>query len=72
MAIADSSGFPLASHIESASPHEVSLLETTLYSAFTEELPEILIGDKTYDSDELDKKLEDEHGAKFIAPNKVN
>jgi hypothetical protein len=35
MAIADAAGFPVSAHIESASPHEVKLVEATIDSGFT-------------------------------------
>ena len=57
MAIADRSGLPLAAWIESASPHEVKLVEATLNAMFIDEDPERLIGDKAYDSDKLDAEL---------------
>jgi hypothetical protein len=57
MAVADAAGFPLALHMASASPHEVTLVEDTLDHTFTNELPTRLIGDKASDSDKLDAKL---------------
>jgi len=69
MAVADRSGLPIAVCIESASPHEVTLVERTLDSSFLEERPERLIGDKAYDSDPLDKRLAEERGIELIAPN---
>lgn len=71
MAIADRHGLPVAVHIESASPHEVRLVEQTLDRRFLEFQPERLIGDKAYDSDELDAKLEG-RGIEMIAPNRRN
>jgi hypothetical protein len=62
MAVADAAGFPLALHVASASPHEVTLVEDTLDHTFTNELPSRLIGDKAYDSDKLDAKLGEEWG----------
>ena len=62
MAVADGAGLPLAVHVVSASPHEVTLVEDTLVRSFINELPERLIGDKAYDSDPLDAKLEEEWG----------
>ncbi len=53
MAIADRAGLPLALWIESASPHEVTLVEKTLDQMLIDEQPECLIGDKAYDSDGL-------------------
>ena len=70
MAVADAAGFPLALHVASASPHEVTLVEDTLERTFTNELPNRLIGDKAYDSDKLDAKLEEDWGIEMIAPNR--
>ncbi|MFN4289562.1 MAG: IS5/IS1182 family transposase, partial [Permianibacter sp.] len=53
MAIADRHGLPVAACIESASPHEVTLVEKTLAASFLEEAPVRMIGDKAYDSDAL-------------------
>jgi len=53
MAIADVSGLPIPAHIQSASPHEVRLVEETLDSRFIEDTPERLIGDEAYDRDPL-------------------
>jgi transposase len=71
MAFSDGSSVPLALHAESASPHEVSLVEATLASAFLKEKPERLIGDKAYDSDPLDESLL-EQGIEMIAPHRKN
>ena len=72
MAIADAGGVPVAAHIESASPHEVTLVEATIDSTFTEYAPDRLIGDKAYDSDGLDERLRDERGIELIAPHRRN
>ena len=72
MAIAGTAGFPVAAHVESASPHEVKLVEATIDSGFTEHAPDKLIGDKAYDSDGLDEKLLEERGIELIAPHKLN
>jgi len=72
MAIADAAGFPVAAHVESASPHEVKLVEATIDSGFTEYAPDKLIGDKAYDSDKLDQQLSDDRGIELIAPHKRN
>ena len=71
VAFSDGSSVPLALHTESASPHEVSLVEATLASAFLNEQPERLIGDKAYDSDPLDESLL-ERGIEMIAPHRKN
>ena len=70
MAIADSSGFPDAAHIESASPHEVKLVEKNIDSSFTEYSPNKLVGYKAYDSDDRDKRLLDERNVEMVAPHR--
>jgi transposase len=72
MAIADTAGIPVAAHIESASPHEVKLVEATIDSSFTKYAPDRIIGDKAYDSDGLDDRLSDERGIEMIAPHRKN
>ena len=72
MAIVDRAGLPISVCIESASPHEVTLVETTLDQRFVAEQPLRLIGDKAYDSDPLDQRLLDQHGIELIAPHKRN
>ena len=69
MALSDGSSVPLALYTESASPHEVSLVEATLTSSFLKEKPKRLVGDKAYDSDPLDEALLDE-GIEMIAPHR--
>ena len=71
MAMADRAGLPIAIHLESASPHEVTLVEATLASRFIEAKPERLIGDRAYDSDPLDERLR-EQGIEMIAPHRRN
>ena len=69
IAVADSSGLPLAVSVESASPHEVTLVERALESRFVEEKPKRLIGDRAYDSDPLDTELR-RQGIEMIAPHR--
>jgi transposase len=71
MAFSDGSSVPLALHAESASPHEVTLVEATLARGFLKEKPERLVGDKAYDSDPLDETLK-EQGIEMIAPHRTN
>lgn len=71
MAVADGAGLPVAIYAESASPHEVRLVEQTLLARFTDRRPEKLIGDKAYDSDPLDEKLA-QFETELIAPHKAN
>ncbi|NKC11615.1 MAG: transposase [Gammaproteobacteria bacterium] len=53
------------------SPHEVTLVETTLAAGFISDPPRRLIADRVYDSDPLDKRLS-EKGMELIAPHKRN
>jgi transposase len=71
MAVADASGFPLALHTTSASPHEVTLVLDTLEQSLLDGRPERLIGDKAYDSDTLDAQLAQQN-VEMIAPHKKN
>lgn len=71
MAIADGFGLPFAIHLASAAPHEVTLVENTLEDRFVAEVPERLIGDRAYDSDPLDERLENQ-GVEMIAPHRAN
>jgi transposase len=72
MGLTDASGIPIAVDTTSASPHEVTLVGSTLDSCFLENVPEKLIGDRAYDSDRLDKSLAIERGVELIAPHKNN
>ena len=57
MAVADRYGLPVAVWVESATPHEVKLAESTLLQMVIPEPPQNLIGDNAYDSDKLDTRL---------------
>ena len=69
MAVADSAGLPVAVCAESATPHEVTLVQRTLAEIFVAEPIERLIGDNAYDSDNLDLELA-ETGVEMIAPHR--
>ena len=71
MAVADSAGLPVAVCAESATPHEVTLVQQTLSESFVAEPIERLIGDNAYDSDRLDHDLA-ETGVEMIAPHRRN
>jgi len=58
--------------VESASPHEVKLVAATLARRFIAPAPERLIGDKAYDSDDLDRQLESQLDMEMIAPHRSN
>src|SRR5271169_1787147 len=70
VAVAAANSLPLAISVQSASPNECQLVEEVLAGSFLDELPTRLIGDKAYDSDRLDQKLEEEYGIELIAPNR--
>jgi len=72
MAIGDGHGLPLAVHLASASPHEVTLVDATLQASFLDELPARLIGDRAYDSDRLDAHLAATYGIELIAAHRPN
>lgn len=72
MAIADRAGLPVGISVASASPHETKLVLATVEQRFTAEAPDLLIGDKAYDSDPLDEKLKMQYGTELVAPHKAN
>ena len=63
---------PIAVSVQAASPHESQLVEEALGHSFLDELPAPLIGDKAYDSDQLDHHLDEEYGIERIAPHRSN
>jgi len=68
MAVADRSGLPIAVGIESGQRNEQKLVVGTLKRSFLKKvLPKILIGDKAYDSDPLDRELAT-MGIEMISP----
>ena len=70
MAVADCHGLPVAVSVESATPHEVKLAESTLVQMVIPE-PQNLIGDSAYDSDKLDTRLRS-YGFELISPHRTN
>ena len=50
MAVADRHGLPVVVCVESATPHEVKLAESTLLQMVIPEPPQNLVGDNAYDS----------------------
>ena len=71
MAVADRHGLPVAVHVASASPHEITLAPDTVGGRFVASAPARLIGDRAYDSDKLDAELAAQ-GIELIAPHKSN
>jgi transposase len=71
MILSEAHGYPIGATIASASPHEVTLVDTTLEMRFVSELPERILGDGAYDSDPLDRRLA-ARGIEMIAPNRAS
>src|SRR5437870_3324914 len=71
MAVADRSGLPIGCSVSSASPHEATILDTTVNHRFVNAKPVLLVGDKAYDSDPLDRLMKS-RGIELIAPHKLN
>ena len=71
MVLVDARGLPVAIDTCSASPHESQLVQRLFDFMLTEEDPERIIGDKAYDSDQLDDELAKE-GIELIAPHRSN
>lgn len=72
MVIADQKSLPVAVYVGGASPSENTLVEATLNASYTKTTPALLVGDKAYDSDPLDKYLREMYGVSLIAPHKAN
>jgi transposase len=79
MVVVDGQGVPLACHLDSASPAEVTLLERTLDNidalpapgAQQPPQPQRLVCDKGYDSDGLRQRLA-ERGIELVCPHRRN
>ena len=71
-AITVGNSVPVDVSVQAASPHESQLVEEALGHSFLDELPARLIGDKAYDSDELDRYLQEQYGVEMIAPHRRN
>ena len=78
--VVDGQGVPLACHLDSVSPAEVTLLERTLDHIDVQPAdgrqrppqPERLIGDKSYASDGLREQLLSERGIELVCPHRCN
>ena len=57
MAVADRNGLPVSVYVESATPHEVTLVMSTLLHPVVPDAPQNLVADNAYDSDCLDAEL---------------
>jgi len=69
MGIVDRNGLPLAVSKHAANHHEVTLVQLSFDFYMIEAKPENLIGDKAYDSDNLDAELK-EQGIEMISPHR--
>jgi transposase len=67
MALADTHGRPISICVESAQKSEQALTEEVLEARFTKETPNVLIGDKGYDSRDLHEGLLHQ-GIHLVAP----
>jgi transposase len=71
MAVADRGGLPVSLCIESGTPHEVTLANSTLLQMVVPDAPQNLIDDNAYDSDRLDAELSI-FGIQVIASHRLN
>jgi transposase len=69
MAIVDRHGLPLVVSAHAANHHEVTLVQLSFDFYMIEAKPENLIGDRAYDSDQLDETMRAE-GVEMIAPHR--
>jgi len=71
MVLTDGKGLPLGIDTASASPHEVTLIETLLEKRVLRRQPRRLIYDAAADSDPLRKRLK-ERGIELVCPHRSN
>ena len=71
MGIVDREGLPLSVSTHAANHHEVTLVQLSFDFYMVEALPGHLVGDKAYDSDELDEQLRSD-GIEMVAPHRKN
>ena len=71
MAMVDRAGLPLSISSHAANHHEVKLVQLSFDFYMIEAMPDVLIGDRAYDSDDLDDNLRGK-GIKLVSPHKKN
>jgi transposase len=71
LGIVDRHGLPLSVSTHAANHHEVTLVQLSFDFYMLEAKPENLIGDRAYDSDQLDEELRKD-GIEMIAPHRSN
>ena len=72
MVLADRSGLPLSTWVDSATPHEIKYVEPLMERRWIKPAPAVIVADKAYDSDPLDARLRATYGTELIAPHKGN
>jgi transposase len=70
MVICDRESLPVSVCVESASPHEVTLVERTLAGRLTKQAPVHLVADRAYDSDPHDKLVKERFNTELISPHR--
>lgn len=71
MATVDRAGLPLSVSTHAANHHEVKLVQLSFDFYMIEAMPDVLIGDRAYDSDDLDDDMRDK-GIKMVSPHRKN
>ncbi len=71
LGIVDRHGLPLSVSTHAANYHEVTLVQLSFDFYMIEAKPENPIGDRAYDSDQLDEELREE-GVEMISPHRKN
>lgn len=71
MAIVDRAGLPLSVSTHAANHHEVKFVQLSFDFCMIEAMPEVLIGDRAYDSDDLDDDMRGK-GVKMVSPHRKN
>ncbi len=68
--VTDGHGTPLAFVVRSASPAEIRLVEEVLEELPPHLYPELLIGDRAYDSDAHDVRIREKFGIELVSPHR--
>ncbi len=71
MTVVDAGGLPISLRVCTAGQHEVQQAEETVLSCWTPSLPERVIADRAFDSDDLDTSLA-EFSVDMIVPHRKN
>ena len=69
MAIVDRAGLPLSISTHAANHHKVKLVQLNFDFYMIEAMPDVIIGDRAYDSDDFDDDLRGK-GIKLVSPHK--